>query len=140
MSIENCEKVNGGIPENTIVLFNTGYGKFYPNREKYFGSALTGAEAIPFLHFPGIDPKTTEWLVQKRKIKALGLDTPSIDYGQSKDFKTHRILMGANKVGFENVANLDALPATGIYVVALPMKIGNGSGAPLRIIAGVHSN
>ena len=70
-----------------------------------------------------------------RNIKALGLDTPSIDYGQSKDFKTHQILLGANKPGFENVANLDKLPADNFYIVALPMKIGNGSGAPLRIIA-----
>jgi kynurenine formamidase len=137
--IENWEKINGTIPDEAIVLFNTGYGKFYPNREKYFGSALTGAEAIPLLHFPGIDPKTTDWLIKKRKIKALGLDTPSIDYGQSKDFKTHQILMGANKSGFENLANLDLLPPTGIYVVALPMKIGAGSGAPLRIIAAIPS-
>ena len=135
--IEAWEKQNGTLPENTIVLFKTGYGQFYPNREQYFGSAKTGVEAIPELHFPGVDPVTTQWLVDKRNIKALGLDTPSIDYGQSKDFKTHQILLGKNKPGFENVANLDKLPATGIYVVALPMKIGKGSGAPLRIIAGV---
>jgi kynurenine formamidase len=75
--------------------------------------------------------------VSKRKIKALGIDTPSIDYGQSKDFKTHQILLGENKPGFENVAHLDQLPSTGIYVMALPMKIGKGSGAPLRIVAGI---
>jgi kynurenine formamidase len=68
----------------------------------------------------------------------LGLDTPSIDYGQSTDFKTHQILLGANRPAFENVANLDKLPSKGIYVVALPMKIGKGSGAPLRIIARVE--
>lgn len=135
--IENWEKSNGIIPENTIVLFNTGFGKFYPDREKYFGSALVGTEAIPHLHFPGIDSTTAEFLVNKRKVKALGLDTPSLDNGQSKNFKSHQIILGANKVGFENVANLDLLPATGIYVVALPMKIGKGSGAPLRLIAGV---
>jgi len=137
--IEEWEKTNGKIPDDAIILFKTGYSKFYPNREKYFGSALTGAEAIPLLHFPGINPQTTEWLLTKRKIKALGLDTPSLDYGQSKDFQTHRILMGANKAGFENLAHLDSLPPKGIYVVALPMKIGEGSGAPLRIIAGVQS-
>jgi kynurenine formamidase len=76
-------------------------------------------------------------LVEKRNIKAMGIDTPSIDYGQSKDFKTHQILLGANRPGFENVAALDKLPATGLYVVALPMKIGKGSGGPLRIIAQV---
>lgn len=129
------EKENGKIPDQTIILFRTGYGQFYPNREKYFGSAKTGAEALPELHFPGIDPAAAEWLVRERKVKAVGLDTPSLDFGQSKDFKTHQVLMGANVPGFENLANLPMLPAKGIYVVALPMKIGKGSGGPLRIIA-----
>lgn len=136
--VEAWEKKNGQIPDNTIVLFRTGYGQYYPNREKYFGTALKGVEAIPLLHFPGVHPETTQWLVEKRNIKAMGLDTPSMDYGQSKDFKTHQIILGANKPGFENLANLDKLPAKGVYVVALPMKIGKGSGAPLRIIAGVE--
>ena len=135
--IEAWEKKHGRLPEDVIVLFRTGYGKFYPDREKYFGTAKRGVEAIPELHFPGVDPSTTQFLVEKRKIKALGLDTPSMDYGQSKDFKTHQILLGANKPGFENLANLEQLPATGNYVVALPMKIKKGSGGPLRIIAGI---
>jgi kynurenine formamidase len=134
-NIENWEKENGRIPGNTIILFRTGYGQFYPDREKYFGTPKTGQEAIPELHFPGISPETTQWLVEKRNIKALGLDTPSMDYGQSKDFKTHQILLGRNKPGFENLANLDELPLKGLYIVALPMKIAKGSGAPLRIIA-----
>lgn len=129
------EETNGKIGDSTIILFRTGYGQYYPNREKYFGSPKTGAEALPNLHFPGIDPATAEWLVKERKVKAVGLDTPSLDYGQSKDFKAHQVLMGNNVPGFENLANLDQLPATNIYVVALPMKIGKGSGAPLRIIA-----
>lgn len=135
--IDAWEKANGPLPENSIVLFRTGYGQFYPDREKYFGTAKKGMEAIPELHFPGIDPATTAYLVDKKKIKALGLDTPSMDYGQSKDFKTHQVLLGANKPGFENVANLDKLPAKGAYIVALPMKIGKGSGGPLRIIAAI---
>ncbi|MCX6315955.1 MAG: cyclase family protein [Bacteroidetes bacterium] len=129
------EKENGAIGEQTIVLFRTGYGQYYPNREKYFGSAKTGPEALPELHFPGIDPAAADWLVKERKVKAVGLDTPSLDYGQSTDFKTHQVLMGANVPGFENLANLNLLPAKGLYVVALPMKIGKGSGGPLRIIA-----
>jgi kynurenine formamidase len=135
--IEQWEEKNGTIEENTIILFKTGYGQFYPDRAKYFGSPKTGSIAIPELHFPGVAPETTQWLVSKRKIKALGIDTPSMDYGQSKDFKTHQILLGENKPGFENVAHLDQLPSTGIYVMALPMKIGKGSGAPLRIVAGI---
>jgi kynurenine formamidase len=135
--VEAWEKRNGKIPANTIILFRTGYGKFYPDRASYFGTPKTGPEALPELHFPGIAPETTQWLVDNRDIKAMGLDTPSMDYGQSKDFKTHQILLGKNKPGFENLANLDKLPEMGIYVVALPMKIGKGSGGPLRIIATV---
>ena len=130
------EKKNDTLKDNTIVLFKTGYGQYYPDAEKYFGTAEKGPEGISKMHFPGIDPKTAEWLVQ-HKIKAVGLDTPSIDYGQSKDFKTHQVLMSANIPAFENMANLDQLPARGAYVVALPMKIKNGSGGPLRIIAWV---
>lgn len=135
--IENWEKENGRIEDNTIILFRTGYGKFYPDRATYFGTAKTGMEAIPELHFPGVDAATMQWLLDNRKVKAVGLDTPSLDYGQSTDFKAHQVLLGADRPGFENVANLDQLPAKGIYVVALPMKIGNGSGGPLRIIAGL---
>lgn len=135
--IEEWEKEHDKINNNTIILFKTGYGAFYPDRKGYFGTAKCGAEAIPELHFPGIDPALTSWLVKNRKVKAIGLDTPSMDYGQSKDFKTHRILLESNSPGFENLANLDSLPATGFYIIAMPMKIAGGSGGPLRIMAGL---
>jgi kynurenine formamidase len=138
--IVNWEKENGRIEDHTIILFRTGYAQFYPNREKYFGTALIGNEAIPELHFPGIHPKAAQWLVDNRKISSFGLDTPSMDYGQSTDFKTHQIMLGNNIPGFENVNIPMTLPSKGIYIVALPMKIGNGSGAPLRIIANVLSH
>ena len=135
--IEAWEKTNGALPPRTIVLFHTGYGEFYPDREKYFGTAQKGVDAIPLLHFPGIAPECAQWLIEKRNIKAVGLDTPSLDYGQSTDFRAHQIICGNNVPGFENVANLNKLPPKGIQVIALPMKIGKGSGAPLRIIAKV---
>ena len=134
--ILNWEKVNGDLEEGRIILFKTGYGQFYPDREAYFGTAKKGDTAIPELHFPGISPEAAELLVE-RKAKAVGLDTPSLDYGQSKDFKTHQILMGANIPGFENVANLDLLTTQDFYILALPMKIKGGSGGPLRIVAGI---
>jgi kynurenine formamidase len=65
----------------------------------------------------------------------VGIDTPSIDYGQSTTYPTHQVLFAANIPAFENVANLDQLPEIGSYVVALPMKIRRGSGGPLRIVA-----
>jgi kynurenine formamidase len=138
--VEAWEKKNDKLVDGMIILFRTGYGQYYPDRKNYFGTDMRGAEAVPLLHFPGIDPQLAEWLTSKRKVKAVGLDTPSIDYGQSKDFKAHQTLLGKNIPAFENVANLDRLPATGAYVVALPMKIKNGSGGPLRIIAWVKND
>ena len=137
--IESWEKKNGNIPDSSIVLFRTGYGKFYPDPKNYLGTDVKGADAIPLLHFPGIDPASATWLTSNRKIKAVGIDTPSMDYGQSKDFKTHQVLLGKNIPGFENVANMDQLPTKGAYIVALPMKIEHGSGGPLRIVAWVKS-
>ena len=117
-----------------IVLFLTGWGNRWPDRARYLGTTRTGAAAVPKLHFPGIAPETARWLVARR-VHAVGLDTPSLDYGQSTTFDVHQILFAADIPGLENVANLDRLPATGSFVVALPMKIGGGSGGPLRIVA-----
>ena len=85
--------------------------------------------------FLGIHKDAATWLVSNRKIKGVGIDTPSIDYGKAKAFPTHTILYAENIYGLENVANLDQLPVTGAIVYALPMKIGGGSGAPVRILA-----
>ena len=136
---ENWESRNGEIPEDAIVLLRTGYGQYWPDRLKYMGTDERGPEAVAKLHFPGLHPDAAEWIVKNRKIKAIGLDTPSIDYGQSKDFKSHQILFAANIPAFENVANLYNLPTEDIYVVALPMKIKGGSGGPLRIVAFVKN-
>jgi len=132
---EDWEKSNGKIPNGTIVLLRTGFGKFYPDRKKYLGTEERGAEAVAKLHFPGLDPAAARWLTQNRSIKAIGLDTASIDYGQSTMFESHRILFEKNIPAFENVANLDQLPAKGFSIIALPMKIKGGSGGPLRIVA-----
>jgi kynurenine formamidase len=128
------EAKHGALPEDVIVLLRTGYGQFWPDRVKYMGTDQRGQEAVTDLHFPGLDPDAARWLVEKRKISAIGLDTPSIDYGQSQLFESHQILFAENIPAFENVANLDQLPETGAFVIALPMKIKGGSGAPLRIV------
>ncbi len=94
---------------------------------------------MPELHFPGLDSEAAQWLVDERDVAAVGIDTPSIDYGQSVDFRSHVILYSDNVAGFENVTNLDRLPPSGSFVVALPMKIEGGSGGPLRIVGFVPS-
>jgi kynurenine formamidase len=129
------EAEHGPLPDGGILLVRTGWGEKYGDRTAYLGTDLTGPEAVPQLHFPGYSPEAAQWLVDNRKIAAVGLDTPSIDYGQSKDFRVHVILYARGVVGFENVADLQLLPAAGAFVVALPMKIEGGSGGPVRIVA-----
>jgi kynurenine formamidase len=133
--IQGWERINGRIPAGSIVLLRTGFGKFYPDPKRYLGTDERGPDAVPKLHFPGLDPQAARWLTQNRSINAIGLDTPSIDYGQSTLFESHRILFDKNIPAFENVASLDQLPIRGFTVIALPMKIKGGSGGPLRIIA-----
>ncbi|WP_282122756.1 cyclase family protein [Algibacter mikhailovii] len=133
------EKTNGmQIPDGSIVLLETGFSKYYPDKKTYLGTDQRGPEAVKLLHFPGLSPEAAQWLVDQRDIKSIGLDTPSIDYGQSQYFKSHVILLSKNIPAFENLTNLSELPSKGFDVVALPMKIKEGSGAPLRIIALVH--
>ena len=123
------------IPKGSIVLLETGYSKFYPDHIKYMGTDQRGPEAVKLLHFPGLSEEAAIWLTENRSIKAIGIDTPSIDYGQSKLFKAHVVLLSNNIPAFENLTNLDQVPANDFQVIALPMKIKGGSGAPLRAIA-----
>lgn len=133
------EAQHGRIPEESIVLLQTGYGRYWPDRIKYLGTEKRGVEGVAELHFPGLHPAGAEWLVRNRKIKAIGLDTASIDYGRSQMFESHVILLRQNIPVFENVANLEKVPAVGALITALPMKIKGGSGGPLRIIALVRN-
>ncbi len=132
--IDAWERVNGPIPARAIVLVRTGWGSRWPDRLRYLGTATAGPAAVPELHFPGIHPDAARRLVE-RGVDAVGIDTPSIDDGQSTTFDSHQILFAADIPGFENVANLERLPATGAFVIALPMKIAGGSGGPLRVVA-----
>jgi kynurenine formamidase len=129
------ERRHGRIPDGAIVLLRTGWSRFWPDRERYLGTAELGEGAVPKLHFPGLHQVGARWLVRQRDIRAVGLDTASIDYGQSTGFESHRVLGAAGVPVFENVANLDRLPAEGALVIALPMKIEGGSGGPLRAVA-----
>ena len=127
------EKAHGRIPIGAILLIRSGWGKFWGDRKRYFGTDTPGD--TDNLHFPGLSKEAAEFLVKQRRIKAVGIDTPSIDHGPSQEFPTHQILGAANLSIFENVANLDRLPAKNATIYAIPMKIKGGSGAPLRIFA-----
>jgi kynurenine formamidase len=133
--LQAWEATHGAIPNDAIVLLLTGYGSRWPDAAAYLGTAERGEAAVAKLHFPGLHPDAARWLVAERRISAIGLDTASIDFGQSTLYESHRTLFEQNIPAFENLTNLDQLPATGAFVVALPMKIGGGSGGPLRAIA-----
>ena len=127
------EKEHGTIPQGAIVLLRTGWGARWPDRKRYLGDDKPGDASN--LHFPSYGAEAARALVEQRKVGALGVDTASIDHGPSKDFIVHQIANGANVPGLENIANLGELPATGAWVIALPMKIAGGSGGPVRVVA-----
>lgn len=134
--IETFENEYGMIPADSWVIMYTGVGtRHYPEKEKVLGTAKTGSEAVPFLSFPGFSEAAAKFLVKERNIKGIAIDTPSIDYGKSKDFLVHQVICGAGKLAIENIANLDALPTRGAVLYAIPMLIENGTGAPARIFA-----
>lgn len=129
--VQAWEAEHGEVPADSIVLLHTGWGKFWPDRKQYLGDDTPGDASN--LHFPSYGAEAVQYLVEQRKVSVIGVDTASIDYGPSKDFPVHRLANGANVPGLENVAHLEELPATGAWIVALPMKIAGGSGGPVRI-------
>ncbi len=132
---ESWELFSGKSLEDKIVLIHTGFGSHWPDREKYLGTAETGRAAVAQLHFPGLDHVAADWLIAKRNVRMVGIDTASIDHGQTHDYPTHVRLFRDNVPALENVANLDQLPPYGFTLAALPMKIAGGTGAPTRIVA-----
>jgi kynurenine formamidase len=133
--VREWESRHGAIEPGTIVLLRTGWGQRWPDRKRYFGDDTPGATEN--LHFPSYGEDAARLLVTERRVAAIGVDTASIDYGQSRDFIVHRVANGADVPGLENVANLERMPPRGAWVIALPMKIAGGSGGPVRIVGAV---
>lgn len=134
--IQVWEKKYGKIPDGAWVIMYTGIDtRYYPDKKKVLGTDKAGEEALPELSFPGFSPESVDFLVKKRNITGIAIDTPSIDYGKSKDFKVHQILCGANKLALENIASLDSLPPSGAMLYVIPMLIKGGTGAPARVYA-----
>lgn len=127
------EQQNGPIAQNDLVLIQTGWGQYWPDPQKYLGS--TTPDDPLTLHFPGFSADAMSFLVHDRQVRGVGIDTASIDPGQSRDFMAHQILSTANSYAIENVAYLDQVPRRGATVFALPIKIKNGTGGPVRMIA-----
>jgi kynurenine formamidase len=131
--VEAWESEHGAVPEGAAVLLRTGWGRFWPDAMGYLGDDRPGDASS--LHFPSYGEEAARYLVEGRGVVLLGVDSASIDHGPSMDFPVHRFAASANVSGLENLANLGEVPLTGAWLLALPMKIGGGSGAPVRAVA-----
>jgi kynurenine formamidase len=124
------ERRHGRIEDRAAVLMYSGWGAKVTDADAYRGTDGTGG-----LHFPGFSADACEWLIQRRRIRALGVDTLSIDPGSSVTFDTHTILNGAERYGIENLANLRRLPARGAQIMVGVIPFALGSGGPAKVLA-----
>ena len=130
--IKAYESANGIIPDGAIVVARSGWGRYWPDQKRYLGTDQPDASA---LRFPGYSAEAVGFILENRNVTAIAIDTASMDPGVSKDFPVHRLWLGANRPGFENVANADRLPTRGATIFCIAMKIGRGTGGPTRIFA-----
>jgi kynurenine formamidase len=126
--IISFERHNGAILPGTIVLIETGWDARWSDPVRY-RNEHDGA-----MHFPGLSVEAANVLVE-RDVAAIGIDTPSVDYGMSTAFEVHHVTLPHNIYHIENVANLLAVPITGFTVVVAPINIKGGSGGPARLFA-----
>ena len=130
--VEAWEKQHGAIPRGAWVLLRTGWSE----RADPVAFLNVGADGP---HTPGFHQSTSELLATARDVLGVGVETVGTDAGQAGmfdvPFPNHTIMHGAGKFGLASLRNLDRLPATGAIVIAAPLKIVNGSGSPLRVLA-----
>ncbi len=124
------EARHGMIPKNAAVFMYSGWETRVGNPDAFLNADSEGT-----FHFPGFSIKALEWLLEERDITCIGVDTASLDKGESTTFDVHVTLLGADRYGLENLANLNTIPRHGTtaYVGVIPWE--EGSGGPCRVIA-----
>jgi len=124
------ERRHGRIPKRALVAMHSGWESRVGNP-----AAFRNADASGVLHFPGFGKPALDWLLSRRSITAIGVDTLSLDNGASTTFDVHVTLLGSDRYGVENLANLGRIPPRGAtaYVGVIPWE--EGSGGPCRVIA-----
>jgi len=128
--IADWESQNGQIPSGAVVMAYTGWEDRWNTPNAY-----RNADTVGTLHFPGYSLEAAQFLVKTRSVVALGIDTLSIDPGVKKEFPVHQFTAKASVYHLENVANLSLVPSAGATLVAAPIKLENGSGGPVRLLA-----
>jgi kynurenine formamidase len=136
--VQEFEATFGQIEKGSAVLLMTGWSANWPDALSYLGDDTPNDASN--LHFPSFGEEAVKFLVEERDVKMIGIDTASIDYGASTDFMIHRVVAEHNIPGLENLTGLDQLPPFGALIIALPMKIEGGSGAPARVVGLIPSN
>ncbi|XP_055344092.1 isatin hydrolase-like [Paramacrobiotus metropolitanus] len=132
--IQAFENKYGRIPEGAFVFMYSEWGQRWPDYRKVYNTE-TLADGRTY-HYPGFHPEATEFLVQQRNIRGIGVDSPSTDNARSTEtMGAHLALAKENRLGIEHVANVDKLPPVGAFVILAPMKSKAGTGAPVRVIA-----
>jgi kynurenine formamidase len=131
--LERYETAFGRISDGAIVVAHSGWGKYWPDPKTYMGTDKPGD--VAGLRFPGFSAEAVGWMLENRNVAAIAIDTASMDPGVSKDYPVHRAWLGADKPGFENLANVGKLPPKGATIFCIPMKIGKGTGGPARCFA-----
>jgi kynurenine formamidase len=124
------ERRHGRIPRDAAVLMDSGWAAKVGDPDAYRNPDASGT-----LHFPGFGAEATEWLVRRRHVRSLGVDTLSIDPGNSTTFDTHLLLAGADRIGIENLANLDRIPRRGATIMVGLIPYEEGSGGQARVFA-----
>lgn len=128
--VRRFERRHGRIPRDAAVLMFSGWGAKVGDADAYRGTDSSGV-----LHFPGFSPEACDFLVRRRRIRSLGVDTLSIDPGNSTTFETHVILGTADRYGLENLANLGRIPPRGATIVVGLIPYEEGSGGQARVFA-----
>jgi kynurenine formamidase len=129
--LKRFERRHGRIPRRSVVCMHSGWEARVGDPVAYRNIGPDG-----LFHFPGFHVEAVEWLLEKRDIQGIGVDTLSLDFGPSQTFDVHLLLLGADRYGLENLANLKKIPPRGatIFVGLIPWQ--DGSGGPCRVIAG----
>jgi kynurenine formamidase len=123
--LRRFERRHGRIPKGALVAMNSGWDAKAGDTEAFIND----------MQFPGFSGAATQWLLEERKIGGIGVDTLSLDNGPSESFASHLAVLGADKVGIENLANLGELPPRGATVVMGLIPWKEGSGGPARVLA-----
>lgn len=135
--IEKNEAIHGRITDGSVVMFKTGWSRFWPIKEEYFGTDTNDPSQA---RFPGISSTASTWLAENRVIVGVAIEGPSVDPARSESHETHVKLFDRNIYAIENVPNLHRIPPRGATVTVVPLKLEKASGSPVRMIANLTAS